>query len=815
MSNNRNTPKTLQAVAVTVALAVAVAVVACSDDDVTSPDAGAADAATPDAAQNTTITCGTGTTAELKAGGAVTVSGAAARGLAGASVAAPTGANTAKVTIGCAKADLVPASFTPLGPAVSFTPTSGPQPVDLRFTLPFLPGRIPAGAGAGAVMVFWKRAIGDGTPRGLMLVDPKIDLSAGTISFALDELASFQVAVSKKAGTKVKRKFAYKAIVGFSMGGGAAGVVGLRNPDRFDFIGPLGGEPGVNLIYFLAMLEETFMAGFCTAEDEKAGTGKIGQLCPMKRKPLARQHELTMTFEKMLYQKGQGVGLTLSRHLYMKGTRDIMRAYGNPAYYNPSDPYLPPGVPATVLEAGSALCGNPVKLEKLYDREFNPDGTRSVITFCDGSDSSSGLGLGMFDPKIKQTRPTQLLLAVDVNGNGKRDSGEPIVVHSREPYSDVGADGKADAAEAGYDATTNPDPAGDNYHYLKNPAGTEGNWRWDTGEPYEDVGIDGIKGTCQAKAGVAKCYDHGEGNGKFDWSPMVQRWLKHDPYTLYAGLSVAQRERLDIWADAGIRDFLNAHVATNGMMGQVAGQGQPVRLYQSFKAMETLGKGTHFDFANVDFTNVGKNVYVRYGDPTMDPKIVESTGDGRHVGTATQVINRTLTFFAMVQKRWPGGDRETKNIKLGSDNFKKNITFKSPSTGQDRPFSLFLPPGYFMPENKTRTYPVIFFLHGYGQDPEDMIALSNLFANYMVGPKIQDEDRFAKFIIVYVDGRCRPGGKVPLKKTGDRCEQGTFYLDTPRNGSTAKMETLLLELSDHLDKTYRTKKPAEVEITRY
>ena len=786
---------------------------ACSDDDPPggTPDAGEADA-TPDAA-DTTITCGTGTSGTLAAGGSLTVSGAGAKDLAGAGVSAPTGANSTSVTIACSQEVLAPSGFTPLGPPVSFSPAGGVQPVALRFTLPFKISRLPAGVGGGSVVVFWKR--GKAASRGLMLVNPKVDSTKGQVSFDLDELATFQVAINKKAGTKVKRKFAYKAIVGFSMGGGAAGVVGLRNPDRFDFLGPLGGEPGVNLLYFLNMLEESFMSGFCTVQDEAAGKGKLGQICPLARKALTGQHELLMTYEKNLYQKGQGVGLTLGRDLYMRGTRDIMRAYGNPIYYNPSDPYLPPGIPASMLSQGSALCGNPIKLEKFYDREFNPDGSKTVITYCDGNDSSSNLGLGVFDPTIKQTRPTQLLLALDVNGNGKRDSGEPVILHSHEPFSDVGADGKADSAEAGYDATKNPDPAGDNYHYLKNPVGTEGNWRWDKGEPYQDLGIDGVKGTCQAKAGVAKCYDYGEGNSKFDWSPGVDHWLKHDPYTLYAKLTEAQRERIDIWADAGIRDFLNAHVATNGLMGQVASVGQPVRLYESFKAMETLGSSTYFDFTNVDWQNVGKNGYVRYGDPTMTQKLVESTGDGRHVGTVTQVINRTLSFFAMAQRRWPNGDRETKNITLSGDNFKKGLTFKSPSTNQDRPFSLFLPPGYFQPENKNTRYPVVFFLHGYGQDPEDMIALSNVFANYMVGPKVKDKDRFAKFIIVYVDGRCRPGGTIPLSSTGDRCERGTFYLDSPRTGTTAKMETLLLELADHLDKTYRTKKPEEVEISYY
>ncbi len=786
---------------------------ACSDDDNDQPDAAVSDSGTPDGPVPVPdITCGTGTSGSLAAGGTVEVKGSAAKGLAGAAVSAPaSGVTATKVSIKCAGADLAPAGFRALGPAVSFSPDGAAQPVDLRFTLPYLPARLPAGARTGSMVVFIKR---HGKVRGLMLVNPETDSKAGRLTFSLDELSTFQVAISKKAGTKVKRRFVYRAMVGFSMGGGAAAVIGLRNPDKFDFLGPLGGEPAGHLDYFMDMLRNSHLAGFCTAQDEKAGKGKLGALCPLPRGPLPGQHELLMSYEKMLYQKGQGVGLTLKRDLYMRGVRDIMRAYGNPMYYNPEHPLLPPGVPASHLTQSSEVCGKPIKLAKLYDREYNPTGSKPVITFCDGNDSSAK-GLGVFDPSIKQTRPTQVYLAVDLNENGKRDSGEPVVVHALEPFSDVGVDGKADAAEAGYDAKTNPDPAGDNYHYLKNPAGTERNWHHDKGEPYEDVGVDGVKGTCQAKKGVKECYDYGEGNGKFDWVPAVDRWLKHDPLELYAKLTVAQRERLDVWADAGIRDFLNSHVATNGMMGQLARTGQPVRLYEAFTRLHGKDAPKYFDFVKVDWQNVGKNAYVRYGDPTLSQTVVEKTGDGRHVGTAIQVINRTLSFFAMAQKRWPGGDRETKNVDVTSSNFKKNITFKSPSTGQDRPFAMFLPPGYFQKENATKRYPVIYFLHGYGQTPDELIDLSSLFANYMVGTTIAEKDRYQKFIIVYVDGRCRPGGKIPLKDTGDRCEQGTFYLNSAVDKSTAKMETLMLELIDHVDKNYRTKKPADVEITYY
>lgn len=763
-----------------------------------------------DAAFATAIVCGPGVEASLSAEGVVAVEDEAALDLRYAAIKAPLGSSLGKLKIACAE-DIVPEGYLALGPSVSYSAAKQSRGTPLRFTLPFKEGRLPEGAQPGALVVIAKRGAEVMT---LPLVNPATLLGASaTLSFDFDELASFQVGVRSTAGKKIKQRFTYRAIVGFSMGGGAAAVIGLRHPELFDVIGPLGGEPGMDFHYFSDLLERSILAGFCTVEEQAAGTGDVGQLCPSPRKMLDDQYELSMDFENMLYQAGQGVGLNLTRATYTRAVRDLIRAYGNGIYANAAHAFLPPGLPEDFLDQGSETCGAPVTVEGLYDREYNPQGTLKAISFCDGNDSSAK-GLGIFDGALKQTTPMQVLLAYDLNENGKRDSGEPVIVHLREPFSDVGVDGKASADEAGYDALDNPDPAGDDYHYLHNPKGKEGNAQYDVGEPYEDVGVDGVAQTCQATEGGA-CYDYGEGNGQHDLSPMASRWIEHDPTTLYLNLPPAERERLTIWADAGIRDFLNSHVSTNQFAGRLAGIGQPLRIYDSFEKLLGDQQVQFYDFNQVDWDNVGKNVYLRYGDPKMPSAEVEQTGDGRHVGTALQIANRTTSFFALLQNRWPDGDRETENAEVSGDHFLKNLTFTSESTAQDRLFSLFLPPGYFEEINKDRRYPVVYFLHGYGQESEDLIALSGLFANYMVSKTVSEDRRFQKFIIVYVDGRCRPGGNIPLASDGDRCERGTFYVDTPVEKSTSKMETVMLELISHIDQTYRTKAPADVEVTSY
>ena len=64
----------------------------------------------------------------------------------------------------------------------------------------------------------------------------------------------------------------------------------------------------------------------------------------------------------------------------------------------------------------------------------------------------------------------------------------------------------------------------------------------------------------------------------------------------------------------------------------------------------------------------------------------------------------------------------------------------------------------------------------------------------MTNPDWAPEERFQKFIIVYVDGRCRPTKSgVPVDPSGDGCERGTWYTDAPLGGQ-AMMETHMLEL---------------------
>ncbi len=770
------------------------------------------------------IVCGEGTSGALSTTNAVVVEGDAADDLAGAAITAEAATTipSSEVSIACAPADIVPAGYVALGPAVTFGPEGTWSNRPFKLTLPYKAARLPEGAGRRNVRIVAKRQIGDGTPFfppvSNELIDDE-DPYSSRVSFRGGEFTTYQVVASESAGQTKTRRYTYRAVAGISMGGNAALSIGLRNHDRFDFVMDLGGEPGPSMKYSLSFIREYLFGGFCTAADEAAARGNVGELClDLQRSVFADQFERKSDYEHMLYEEGEGVGLTLDRELYIKASRDLSRAFGNPAHYSPDNPYLPPGVPESIMDVvPSERCANPAVLKDFYDREFNPDGAYDVITYCDGGDSPT-LGLGVFDPSRPQNNPAEILLAVDLNQNGVRDEGEPVITNAYEPFEDVGSDGLADEEETGalgaYDPVTNPDPAGDNFHYLRNPRGTEKNWHRDEGEPYEDVGIDGVAGTCQygddpGATGVGGCYDYGEGDGEWTLSPNLERWYESDLSVILANMSESERSRMNMWFDAGIRDFLNAAVSTNVGFSVVTGQyGLEGGVYDDFLPLQGLEPGQRYDFSRIQWQDLPRNIYVRYGNPDATEEQIIN-GDGRHVGTASQVVNRVTTSFAWLNAQWPNGDHES--IPRAGQII-EDLSFTPPSTGRETPFGLFLPPGYDDPENANQTYPVVYFLHGYGQSPEDLVLLSAVFENYMTNTSWTPEERFQKFIIVYVDGRCRPKESgVPVDPDGDQCEQGTFYMDAPL-GTPAQMETNMIELMNYIDENYRTKDAEEVEI---
>ncbi|MEZ4410173.1 MAG: hypothetical protein R3A52_27405 [Polyangiales bacterium] len=749
--------------------------------------------------------CPTGTapaTGTLMAGGEVR--GATGTPLAQASVsldARSTIVPATPVTVRCAE-PLTLSGFTAISPAVRFDPAATRMIREARFTLPVDPTRVPSGYELQIELAYLSP--GSSTPRVVPAADVHLTDDGRAVSFRAPRLGTWQAVVRDQLGARRRtRRFTYHAILGVSMGSAGAGMIGLRNPDRFDFVAPMGGPVDWN--YLSHYIRTYHVAGFCTAAERAMNPSACEMGASVDRTPpVTDLFERRQTFEEWFFPDGtDGQGGNFDRYSYIQIFRDLTRMFGNAIVPSGMTGILPRGVPDTELtRSDSDRCSMPVTLMGWYDRRYNPDGSIPVVTFCDGQHAPNRQGLwdggrGNF--------PMEVTLAVDVNRNGRRDRGEPVLEQFYEPFSDVGPDGVPSSMEPGYDPVTNPDPAGDDYDRQFNPAGTEGNYTRDEGEPFEDVGVDGV--VCPT--GQTCPYDVGEGNGRWDQNPGLARFLEVNPRRLVATMPAASLERLNIWADGGASDLFMFGTVSNHFVGGVAQRGQPVHYFNNFSPLgaERVSE-TSFPYDTIDWARVPSTVMLRYGqaDPTSTEYLA---GDGAHVGTIAQITNRLYSSLFWMSARWPGGDRRPARYSTEADNAGRCATghfctfdFTSERANRTGPVSVYLPPGYHDPENANVRYPVVYFLHGYGQQPQDLVATGLIVGNFMSSANLPSWRRPQKFIMVFPDGRCRPQ---------DNCLRGTFYTDSTVGG--AQMETYFLDLYDYIDRSYRVRMPEDVEVT--
>lgn len=756
------------------------------------------------------------------------------------SVSVPAGAATPgrfevepfPVTMGCAT-DIVPEGYVALGPAVSFTSSEVYRfSREINLSVPIALALLPSQRHRGHVEMAY---VGPGvaTPRIVPIADPVFSGGAdrGTLAFAVPRLGTYQAVAVSTPATRVSRRFVYRGIMGFSMGGSGSGRIGMGNPEMFDFVAPLGGP--TDWSYMLEHIRSYHLGGFCTEAQRLAGTMDCSS-SSLSRTPTSLElFEHQQSFEGWWFEDGYGgQGGTFHRSDYIEIFRDLAAMFGNANHDHSatgdSPDILPPGIPDSVrMMTSSERCAAPPSvLTNFFDDEFNPDGTHPVISFCDGAERRDVPGdldgeedVGNWDPAGSQFIPIEVALAVDLNGNGVRDAGEPVIRNGRENFVDEGCDRTPSTEEPGYDPLTNPDPAGDDYDFQYNATGTEHNYLWDAcrgaGMPelFDDFGLDGVEGTCQIGEGE-NCYDRGEGNGVFDRTRGGERMIASTPRAAVSGYESATGfvpplddetlGRLDFFADGGVRDLFNWSVMGNHSMGAFVARGLPVRFYNGHGALHADGRASNeFGWESAPWEEIGRYAMVRYG--SIDASALQlERGDGGHVGTTDQLAARIYSAVALMSSRWQNGDtRLTRRCRGGDGECTVNLDFTSPTTGRTGPVTMVLPPGYFDAENAGVRYPVMYFLHGYGMEPGDLPGLGLVMANDMVNALVPADRRLQKMIFVFPDGRCR----------NDECLRGTFYTDAPDNvPGGAQMQQFLLDLMQHVDDNYRTRAPEEVDV---
>ncbi|MBL8784543.1 MAG: hypothetical protein JNJ59_06560 [Deltaproteobacteria bacterium] len=656
--------------------------------------------------------------------------------------------------------------------------------------------------------------------------------------------------------TTPPRPSSFRAIGGMSMGAAAIDIA-LEEPATFDMVGALGGY--ADTTYMMAQMLRLHFQGFCPLEalETAARAGTLDDPTaspPVTCGPSVTRHalEVPMDWNHLRYDTN---GITMTRGFYGEIIDNFSAAYGNlSVIQHPDAPLLPDGIDLAWWNSTSPAerCAHPRPIEtrRAFNAEYNPDGLYPVIPLCDiDQPVTPGLLPSEFDVAAPRNRSIAALLAVDINGNGRRDLGEPLFLNPWERYQDVGLDGCPNAYEDGLggciDATSRPiapppsDPNGDDFDWVANPDGLENNDRYDLGEPFQDFGLDGVPAS---RSGFA---DDGEGNGVWDAVPAFQRLLTHDADTKLRTLPAASLEHLDVWVDAGIRDVLDAGVVARNLVAALRSRGREPVVYHDFagKPGALVPSVAPNDLVNAVFSidwspaAVGRDLYIEYGDPAATQAQIDA-GDGKHVGTEIDALNRIATFLSAAILRMPEPDYTPYELPTP---LSATPSFYSAGLHARRGYTIAFPPGYWEPENAERRYPVIYFLHGLGQ------AASDLGPAALVTGILMSDGRLPKALIVFPDGACcfvdketglrecacgtpsqgvrmcvdpacegpeetcavRP---IPDSRLERECHKGSLFADMAANRwgeprTDLGYKTSVRELVHEVDKTFRVRHP--------
>jgi hypothetical protein len=352
--------------------------------------------------------------------------------------------------------------------------------------------------------------------------------------------------------------------------------------------------------------------------------------------------------------------------------KDLTISFGNPVYYNPLSTYYSPGITAQNARVSTTLLN-------FKDGELNPDGSLPVITYEDP------------DPGDW----VEVLLALDSNGNGKRDLGEPILRQFYEPFDDA-----------------------------------NGNRMLDSVETYYDWGLDGVQGTG----------DYGENDGEFTDNPNHGNYFAEDPLSRAYGLSLATLQDLNLYIDAGTEDEFQFDIHADNFVETLNDRGLVFRSENGFPV--DFPGISHFD---------EKRVYVRYpgGHVGFDKENIGLSFEQAKQGVegAIVVANRFTTVFNFVSDHFTGGDFGTNPLELIWYPSKMEVAyFTSSSLNRTMKFGIYLPPGYS--RSRTNYYPVLYFLLGYNMSVEGM---ANSWVKAALDAFIVTSE-MQKMIIVIPDG---------------------------------------------------------------
>ncbi|MDW7709654.1 MAG: alpha/beta hydrolase-fold protein [Deferrisomatales bacterium] len=377
-----------------------------------------------------------------------------------------------------------------------------------------------------------------------------------------------------------------------------------------------------------------------------------------------------------------------SRNTRIRMIQDLVLAFGNPFLHHPD-----PSRRYLASDSEPAAVGRDDRYGS-FSPLVDPRG------FLDGGDANAD---GLRQVGEVPDRPTDVLLLapgslasvfglagtmvggrelVDLDADGIYDVGDGIVVNYSEPFVDL------------------------NGNFVFEP---------ELGETFEDLGLDGVAGTG----------DFGEGNGVFDYDPDRSAWLAEDPLSRLAARPAAEIASQRIYMDVGTGDEFGfaRHYDNVVAMLDRKGLSPVVRNGFSGNCFAVPRPSEPFLLIRYDGGHVGIP-----GDDAIRDDLLSGDFCG-----AVPIWQRLLTLIGYLDRSFPDGFFGAGGLHLTGDVITRAIPSPALATGGQpapgREVVVYRPPAF---ANTNRSFPVVYFLGGYGQDPEDYRRMGN-FLDVLIG----------------------------------------------------------------------------------
>lgn len=284
-------------------------------------------------------------------------------------------------------------------------------------------------------------------------------------------------------------------------------------------------------------------------------------------------------------------------------------------------------------------------------------------------------------------------MLADIDGDGTYDVGDGIVVNLSEPLTEANGNLVFEA---------------------------------DRGESFSDVGLDGVAATG----------DYGEGNGRFDYDPDRAAWLAEDPLTRLQARTAAEIATQRIYMDVGTADQFGFARHYDNFIAMLEAKGLAVHTRDDFPSNCLDINRLPQPFLQIRYE--GEHVGIPEADDSKDKLL-----NGDICGTVV-IWQRLLAMISYMDSSFPDGYDGPGPFDITDPDPRGDVmktTIASPAlalangSAPQQPVLLYRPPAYF---HTQRSFPIVYILGGYGQEPKDFQRLGDMLDPLILSTQMQN-----------------------------------------------------------------------------